>query len=87
MKKVRQAFEPSSGFSPLLALGPWGRPPLHGLGKCLRIAEIVLLPLRIGPNIFGRHQSGVTTKAIKLAAETVRANAGFHSDQAWRHIR
>jgi hypothetical protein len=25
-------------------------------------------------------------KAIELAAEMVRANAGFHSDQAWRHI-
>jgi hypothetical protein len=25
-------------------------------------------------------------KAIELEAEIVRANAGFHSDQAWRHI-
>jgi hypothetical protein len=34
----------SSGFSPLLALGPWGRPPLHGLGNCLRIAESFFCP-------------------------------------------
>jgi hypothetical protein len=35
----------------------------------------------------GGHQSGVMAKAIELAAEMVRANAGFHADQAWRHIR
>jgi hypothetical protein len=54
--------------------------PLHGLGDCLRITEVVLLPLRIGPNIFSRHQPGVVAKAIVLATKMMRANAGFHSD-------
>jgi len=32
-------------------------------------------------------QPGVVAKALELAAEMMCANAGFHSDKAWWHIR
>jgi hypothetical protein len=62
------------------------RRPLHGLGDCLGIAEVILLSLGIGTNILRWHQPGIVSKAIELAAEMMRANAGFHPDQAWRQV-
>ena len=56
---------------------------LHRLGDRLRIAKVILLSLGIGTNILRRHQPGIVAKAIKLAAEMMRADAGFHADQAW----
>src|SRR5262249_25978113 len=48
-------------------VGGLGRHELHGwalhrLGDRLRIAEVVLLSLRIRPHVFGRHQSGIVAE-------------------------
>jgi len=59
---------------------------LHRLGDCLGIAEVILLPLRVGANILRRHQPGIVAQCPKFATEMMRANAGFHSDQARRHV-
>jgi len=56
------------------------RRPLHSLGDCLRITEVVLLSLRIRADVLRRHQPGIVAKAIELATEVVRANAGLHAD-------
>jgi hypothetical protein len=59
---------------------------LDGLGDCLRVAEVVLLPLRVRAHVFRRHQPGIMAKQPEAAAEMVRADAGLHADQAGRHI-
>jgi len=59
---------------------------LHRLGDCLGIAEVILLPLRVGANILRRHQPGIVAQCPKFATEMMRANAGFHPDQARRHV-
>jgi hypothetical protein len=33
------------------------------------------------------HQPGIVAKLLEPAAEMVRADAGFHANQTWRHIR
>ena len=60
--------------------------PLHRLGNRLRVAKIVLLSLRVGPHILGRHQPGIVTKRLQLTTEMMRTDAGLHADQARRHI-
>jgi hypothetical protein len=35
---------------------------------------------------FGTFQAGVATKGLELAAQVVRADAGFHADQAGRQV-
>ena len=62
------------------------RRQLHRLGNRLRVAEVVLLSLRVGPHVLRRHQPGIVTERLELATEMMRANAGFHADQARRHI-
>ena len=62
------------------------RRPLHRLGDRLRIAEVVLLSLRVGPHVPRRHQPSIVTKRLKPATEMMRADAGFHADQARRHV-
>jgi hypothetical protein len=62
------------------------RRTLHRLGNRLRVAEIVLLPLRIGPNVFRWHQTGIVTKRLEPAAEVMRADASLHANQARRHV-
>jgi hypothetical protein len=59
---------------------------LHGFGNRFGIIEVVLLSLAIGADIFGRHQPGIMTKQCKFAAQVMCADAGFHADQARRHI-
>jgi hypothetical protein len=59
---------------------------LHRLGDCFRIANVVLLSLRVRPNLLRRHQPSVVSKHLQLATEMMRPNAGLHADQAWRHI-
>src|SRR5207247_2000468 len=49
-------------------------------------AEVVLLSLRIGPNVLRRHQPGIVAKTIELATEMMRPDAGLHADQAGRHV-
>ena len=62
------------------------RRPAHRLGNRLRVAEVVLLSLRVGPHVLRRHQPGIVTKRLQLTTEMMRANAGLHADQARRHI-
>jgi hypothetical protein len=63
------------------------RRALHRFGNGLRVTEVVLLSLRIGPNVPRRHPPGIMAKHQEPAAEMVRADAGFHANQTWRHIR
>src|SRR5262249_32887361 len=51
------------------------RRALHRLGDCFGIAEVVLLPLRIGPHIFRRHQSGIVAVRVQFPAQVMRTNA------------
>src|SRR5258708_3321403 len=62
------------------------RRPLDRLGDRLRVAEVVLLALRVRANILCGHQSGVVAKCPELPAQVVRADASFHADQAGRHL-
>jgi hypothetical protein len=59
---------------------------LHRLSNRLRVAEVVLLPLRIGTNVLRRHQPGIVTKALELATEMMCPDASLHPDQAGRHM-
>jgi hypothetical protein len=62
------------------------RRALHRLGDRFGVAEVVLLPFRIGPHVFRRHQTGIVTLRVQSAAQVMRANAGLHSDQTRRHV-
>jgi len=62
------------------------RRALHRLGDRLRIAEVVLLPLRIWTDVLGRHQPGIVTKSPQLATEVMSPDTRLHADQARRHI-
>jgi hypothetical protein len=62
------------------------RRALHRLGDRLRIAEVVLLPLRIRAHVLCRHQPSIVAEQLQLAAEMMRPDAGLHPDQA-RWIR
>ena len=44
--------------------------PLYRLGDRLRVAEVVLLSLRVGAHVLRRHQPGIVTEPMKLAANT-----------------
>jgi hypothetical protein len=59
---------------------------LDRLGDGFRISEVILLSLRIGAHVFGRHQAGVMAKHLEPATEVMRANAGLHADQAQRQV-
>jgi hypothetical protein len=59
---------------------------LHRLCNRLRITEVVLLSLRVGPHIPRRHQPGIVTKRLKPSTEMMRADAGFHANQTRRHV-
>src|SRR5207245_1082169 len=59
---------------------------LHRLSDGFRIAKVVLLSLRVRPNILRRHQPSVVSKHLQLATEMMCSDAGLHADQAWRHI-
>ena len=56
------------------------RRSLHSLGDRLRIMEVVLLSLRVGPHVPRRHQPGIVAELLKLTAEMMRANAGLHAN-------
>jgi hypothetical protein len=60
--------------------------PLHRLGDRLRVAEVVLLSLRIRANVLRRHQPGIVTKTLELATEMMCPDASLHPDQAGRHV-
>ena len=59
---------------------------LYRLGDGFRIAKVVLLSLRVRPNILRRHQPSVVSKHLQLTTEMMRPNAGLHADQARRQI-
>src|SRR5262249_22477873 len=60
---------------------------LHRLGDRFRVAEVVLLSLRIRANVLGRHQPGIVTKTLELATEMMCPDPSLHPDQAGRHVR
>jgi hypothetical protein len=62
------------------------RRALHRLDDRLRVAEVVLLPLRIGANVFRGHQTGIVTERHELATEVMSADAGLDTDQARQHV-
>ena len=63
------------------------RRALHRFGNGLRVTGVVLLSFRIGANVPCRHQPGIVAKLLEPAAEMMGADAGFHANQSWRHIR
>jgi hypothetical protein len=72
-------------------IGSLGRDELHGralncFGDRFRIAEVVLLPLRIGAHILRGHEPGVVPESLQLAAQMMCADAGLHADQARRQV-
>jgi hypothetical protein len=54
--------------------------------SALRVAEVVLLSLRIGAHILRRHQPGIMAKRLELPAQMMRTNTGPHAYKARRHI-
>ena len=52
----------------------------------LRITEVVLLSLRVGPHVLRRHQPSIVAKGFKLPTKVVRSDAGLHADQTRRHV-
>lgn len=62
------------------------RRTLHCLGDRFCIAEVVLLSLAVGTDLFRRHQPSIVTKRLKFATEMIRADAGFHANQARWYI-
>jgi hypothetical protein len=48
--------------------------------------EFVLLSLAVRPHVFRRHQPGIVTKRLEPTAQMMCTDAGFHSDQARRHV-
>src|SRR5882762_5870595 len=56
------------------------RRALHRLRNGLRVAEVVLLSLRIGPNVPRRHQPGIVAEPLEPAAKMMRPHAGLHPD-------
>src|SRR3984893_4475719 len=62
------------------------RRTLHCLGDSFSIAEVVLLSLAVGTDLFRRHQPSIVTKRLKFATEMIRADAGFHANQARWHV-
>ena len=59
---------------------------LHRFGNRLGVAIIVLFTLAIRAHVFRRHQAGIVAKRLKFPTEMMRADAGFHPDQARLHI-
>ncbi len=62
------------------------RRPLHRLGNRLSVTEVILLSLRIRPHVLRRHQPCIVPQRLELATEMMRTDAGFHADQARRHV-
>jgi len=62
------------------------RRALHRLGDRLRVAEVVLLPLRVGADVLRRHQPSIVAKQAEPAAEMMGTDTGLHADQAGWHI-
>ena len=62
------------------------RRALDRLGDRLRVAEVVLLSLRVGADVLRRHQPGIVAKQAEPAAEMMGSDTGFHADQAGWHV-
>ena len=62
------------------------RRALDRLGDRLRVAEVVLLSLRVGAHVLRRHQPGIVAKQSEPAAEMMRTDTGLHADQAGWHV-
>src|SRR5215471_9118834 len=62
------------------------RRALHRFGDCLGIAEVVLLPPRVGAHIFGWHQPSVVAKRCEFTAQVMCTDASLHPDQTWRQV-
>src|SRR5215467_2479580 len=56
------------------------RRALHRLGDGLRIAEVVLLSLRIRAHVLRGHKPSIVPKRPQLAAKMVRPDASLHAD-------
>jgi len=60
--------------------------PLHRLGSGLRIAVVVLVPLEERLHVLSRDQPDIMAESLELAADVMRAGAGFHADQTGWNI-
>ena len=60
---------------------------LHRFGDRLGVAEVVLLSLGIGLDVFRQHQPGLVAERHTVPGKMMPADAGFHADQAGRQVR
>jgi hypothetical protein len=60
--------------------------PLDGFGNGFSVAEIVFVALAEGLHELDGDQLHLVTERQELAAEMMEADAGFHADQAGRHV-
>src|SRR5262249_3599617 len=51
-----------------------------------RRSPSVFLPFGVCAYVFRRHQSRIVTVRVQLAAQVMRADTGFHADQARWHV-
>ena len=58
----------------------------HRLGNRFRVAEVVLLSLRIRPNILGRHQPRIVAKRLELPTQVMCPDARLHADETRWHV-
>jgi hypothetical protein len=54
---------------------------LHRLGDGLRVAEVVLLSLRIWAHVLRWHKPSIVPKHPQLATEMMCADASLHADE------
>ena len=58
----------------------------HRLGNRFCVAEVILLSLRIRPDIPGRHQPRIVAECLELPTQVMRPDACLHADEATRHV-
>ena len=64
---------------------PHGR-SRHRLADGSRVGSIVLAALDVRLHVARRHQTHIVPERLELARPMVRCGAGFHADQAGRHL-
>ena len=62
------------------------RRPLHCLGDCLCITEVVLLALGVGTDVLRWHQPRIVTETLQASSKMMCADASLHADETGRKI-
>jgi hypothetical protein len=62
------------------------RRPLHRLGNCLGVTEVVLLSLGVRTHVLRWHQPRIVAKRSEPTTEVMSSDASLHADQTGRHV-